>query len=184
PWVPVRVATNCTGWPKTDGVTVEVTALVGAICPTDWLRRSEVLAVEFGVPWYVAVTGWTPTLRVEVTSESATPLPRVAGLPKADPLTKNCTVPVGGSRLGARGATVAVKLTGCPSDEGLTDEVTVVVVPAAPTVCVTVPVLAAKFGSPLSCAVIVRSPTASPANGDDVAIPPLRPTGSPRLTLS
>ena len=50
PWVPVRVATNCTGWPKTDGVTVEVTALVGAICPTDWLRTSEVLAVKSAVP--------------------------------------------------------------------------------------------------------------------------------------
>src|SRR2546429_683543 len=118
--VPVRVATNWTGWPKTDGVTVDVTALVAAIWPTDWLRASEVLAVKSSVPWYVAVTGWSPTPRVEVTSETAAWLARVTGLPNADPSTKNCTVPVGVPAPGATGATLAVKLTGRPHDEGVT----------------------------------------------------------------
>ncbi|GAO05922.1 hypothetical protein TPA0598_01_02920 [Streptomyces lydicamycinicus] len=48
------------------------------------------------------------------------------------------TVPVGVPAPGATGATVAVKVTGCPTTDGSGDEVTVVVVSAGSTVWVSV----------------------------------------------
>ncbi|MHA5055183.1 hypothetical protein [Streptomyces sp. SD15] len=58
------------------------------------------------------------------------------------------TVPVGVPAPGATGATVAVKLTDCPTTDGSGDETTVVLVPAALTVWVSVPVEETKLLSP------------------------------------
>jgi len=57
-------------------------------------------------------------------------LATVTAVPKFEPSTTNCTVPVG-TVLPDTGATVAVKVTDCPTVEGFTDEVSVTVVPAA-----------------------------------------------------
>ena len=60
------------------------------------------------------------------------------------------TVPVGVPVPGAVAITVAVKVTACPKTEGLTDELTAVVVLALLTVCVKVDeALALKLPSPL-----------------------------------
>src|SRR5439155_15121350 len=89
----------------------------------------------------------------------ALPPDRVTGVPKSVPSILNCTVPVRVPAPGATGLTVAVKVTDWPNTEGLTDELTVVVVLALLTVCVKsgeVPVR--KLPSPLYTAVIVWSP--------------------------
>ncbi len=62
------------------------------------------------------------------------------------------TVPLGVPLPGATAATVAVKVTDCPNTEGLAEEATVVVVPAALTVWVkgeAVLSLPTKLASPL-----------------------------------
>ena len=60
------------------------------------------------------------------------------------------TVPVGVPVPGAVGVTVAVKVTDWPKTEGLTEEITTVVVPALLTVCVKfAEVLVLKLTSPL-----------------------------------
>jgi hypothetical protein len=60
------------------------------------------------------------------------------------------TVPVGMPVPGAVAITVAVKVTACPKIEGLTDELTAVVVLALLTVCVKLDeLLALKLPSPL-----------------------------------
>jgi len=60
------------------------------------------------------------------------------------------TVPVGVPVPGAVAVTVAVKVTDCPKTEGLTEELTAVVVLALLTVCVKLDeALALKLPSPL-----------------------------------
>ena len=60
------------------------------------------------------------------------------------------TVPVGVPPLGATAATVAVKITGWPYTEGLTEEARVVAVSAGLTVLVKAPeVFVLKLASPL-----------------------------------
>ena len=72
--------------------------------------------------------------------------PLRATVPRELTPSKNCTVPVGPEE----GLTVAVKDTCCPSVEGFSDDVSVVVVPAALTVCGTAAdVLQVKLASPL-----------------------------------
>src|SRR5260370_25498206 len=53
-------------------------------------------------------------------SEAATPLVTVSGYPTLEPSTANCTVPVGVPPPSE--ATVAVKVTGWPTRDGLTDD--------------------------------------------------------------
>ncbi|MDN0200693.1 hypothetical protein, partial [Streptomyces sp. S.PNR 29] len=60
----------------------------------------------------------------------------------------NVTVPVGDPPPGATGATVAVNVTCSPTTDGSGLDVTVVVVPAAVTVWVSVPVEPVKSPSP------------------------------------
>src|SRR5438094_10610761 len=72
------------------------------------------------------------------------------------------TVPVGVPVPGAVAVTVAVKVTGCTKTEGLTEELTTVVVLALLTDCVSPgEVLALKLPSPVQTAVTVWPPTLS-----------------------
>jgi hypothetical protein len=60
------------------------------------------------------------------------------------------TVPVGVPEPGGLAVTVAVKVTACPDEEGLTDELSAVLVVPLFTVCVSAAeVLAMKLASPL-----------------------------------
>src|SRR6266516_4835510 len=104
----LTVAVKVTIWPDTDGLTEEVTVVVLLALLTVWVNGEAVL--------YVAV----PEL-------SAT---GVWGVPSI----VNVTVPLGVPAPGATAATVAVNVTDWPETEGLTDEVTVVVVSALLTV--------------------------------------------------
>ena len=72
-----------------------------------------------------------PTASVDVVSDAVPPLK--ATLPNGVAPSKNCTVPVGPED----GLTVAVNVTGCPTVDGFRDDVNVVVVMIALTVCVT-----------------------------------------------
>ena len=82
---------------------------------------------------------WLPALRLDVENVALppfnTPLPRVLSP------SKNVTVPVA-----AEGATVAVKVTDCPTVDGCRLEVRVVVL--AFTICVNVPEELAYVESP------------------------------------
>ncbi|GAA5610954.1 hypothetical protein Spla01_02101 [Streptomyces platensis] len=64
------------------------------------------------------------------------------------PLMTKVTVPVGVPAPGATGATVAVKVTDCPTTDGSGDEMTVVVVSAGSTVWVSVSLEPVWFASP------------------------------------
>jgi hypothetical protein len=78
----------------------------------------------------------------------ATPPVRLTGLPKFVPSMTNCTVPVGVPLAAAVTLTVAVKLTFWPDTDGLTEELTNVLVVALVTVCVREPVLVENAESP------------------------------------
>ncbi|GAA5610957.1 hypothetical protein Spla01_02104 [Streptomyces platensis] len=65
------------------------------------------------------------------------------------PLMTKVTVPVGVPEPGGTGATVAVKVTVCPTTDGSGDDVTVVVVEVWPTVWASVPTEELKLASPL-----------------------------------
>ncbi len=93
-------------------------------------------------------------------------------------------VPVGVPAPGATGATVAVKLTDCPTTDGSGEVVTVVVVAAGRTVWVSVPLEPAKLASPLYVAVTVCVPAAR-ALVVTLAVPPERvpvSVGPPEMT--
>ena len=88
-----------------------------------------------------------PTASVDV-ENVATPLPLSAVVPSVKAPSMNVTVPVAPDG----GFTVAENVTCCPNADGLSDDVTVVVVPIvlADTVCVSAAeVLPVKFASPL-----------------------------------
>jgi hypothetical protein len=73
-----------------------------------------------------------PTASVDVVSDAVPPLKATA--PNGVAPSKNCTVPIGPED----GLTVAVNVAGCPNVDGFRDDVSVVVVVIALTVCVTV----------------------------------------------
>jgi len=82
--------------------------------------------------------------------------------PKLLPSRKNCTVPFRVPDPGTTGLTVAVKVTDCPTTEGLADEVIVVLVEAWFTIWDNGDeVLVVKLVSALYVAVIECPPTAS-----------------------
>src|SRR5262249_12050905 len=103
---------------------------------TVWDRLAEVLVRNPELPPYTAVVGWVPWLSVEVVNAACPAASRVA-VPRVLFLSLKVTVPVGMAVPGALAVTVAVKVTACPWCEGLSEEVTVVVVPSLFTVCVT-----------------------------------------------
>jgi hypothetical protein len=92
-----------------------------------------------------------PTARADVV-KVATPAPLSVPAPIGLPPSRKVTVPVGVPAPGATGETVAVNITDWPETEGLTDEVTAVVVFALLTTWppVSVPTLLLKFSSALT----------------------------------
>src|SRR3989475_484285 len=122
---------------------VDVAAAAGAL--TTWFTVAEVLTANVALPLYVAVSGWVPTVSVDVTSE-ALPLTSVT-VPSTVAPSLNVTVPVGTP---APDVTVALSVTAWPLVEGLGLEVRLVEVAAGFTVWVTVgEVLAANVALPL-----------------------------------
>jgi hypothetical protein len=90
---------------------------------------------------------WLPTDSDEVV-KVALPELKLA-VPRVEAPSRKVTVPVGVPVAGATGLTVAVNVTAWPNTDGFTDEVTVVELPALPTVwMIAAEVLLAKFVSP------------------------------------
>jgi hypothetical protein len=88
-----------------------------------------------------------PTERLDVVNVALPPLSGVE--PSGAPLSLKVTVPVGVPAPGATVATVAVKATAWPDDDGFTEDVTVVVVDAWFTTWLSVEeVLVLKFVLP------------------------------------
>ena len=92
---------------------------------------------------------WLPPARAEVVRLATPPLnvPVPIGLPPSRKVTNPVGVPVPGGTA----VTVAVNVTGWPTTEGFTDDVTVVAVLALLTTCgfpVIEPVLPLKVASP------------------------------------
>ncbi len=85
---------------------------------------------------YTAVMEWLPTLRVEV-EKVATPEDKVP-VPSVVVPSLKVTVPVGTAVPGALATTVAVKVTDWPGFDGLSEEVTELVVESLFTVWVSV----------------------------------------------
>ena len=144
------MAVKVTGCPTTDGsgadVTVVVVAAGATVCvsvPTE--------PVKLPSPLYVAVTMYTPAVTSPlVVTLVVPPLSVPASVTVVTPsVATNVTVPVGVPAPGETGATVAVKVTGCPTTDGSGADETVVVVAAGATVCVSVPTEVVKSPSPL-----------------------------------
>ena len=92
---------------------------------------------------------WLPPARAEVVNVATPPanVPEPIGVPPS----RNVTNPVGVPVAGATAVTVAVNVTGWPTTEGFTDDVTVVALLALLTTCgfpVIEPVLPLKVESP------------------------------------
>ena len=113
-------------------------------------------------------------MRVDVDPDVALPPTRVTGAPKFTPSIVNCTVPVGVPVAGGTGATVAVKVTDCPNTDGLTDDVTVVVVAPFVTVNGSHTLLAPRLlGSPLYVALKLKLPGGEGVNEFELGTTPL-----------
>jgi hypothetical protein len=121
----VTVAVNVTDWLKLDGFGVETKVTVVLPCCTAWLNTDEVLALKLASPLYVPVMLCVPTARVEM-DNVATPLEFSDDVPICSVPSWKVTCPVGVPEVPE--ATLAVKVTVCPSVDGFTDEVNVVVV--------------------------------------------------------
>src|SRR5207247_1607960 len=141
--VPARPSADLFG---VDVRLVDVAAAAGAL--TTWFTVAEVLTANVALPLYVAVSGWVPTVSVDVTSE-ALPLTSVT-VPSTVAPSLNVTVPVGTP---AADVTVELSVTAWPLVEGLGLEVRLVEVAAGFTIWVTVgDVLAANVALPLEVA--------------------------------
>jgi hypothetical protein len=144
------VAVNVTDCPKTDGLAEDVTVVVvwpwaGGV--TVWVRAALVLVLKFASPPYVAVIEKLPAW-VNVAVNVAIP-PESVPVPMLMVPLRKVTVPDGVPAPGDTAATVAVKVTAWPVDDGLGDDVRVVVVFALLTTCATaVLVLVLKLPSP------------------------------------
>src|SRR5438034_177974 len=147
----VTVELSVTVCPTMDGFgvdvrLVDVAAAAGAL--TTWFTVAEVLTANVALPLYVAVSGWVPTVSVDVTSEA---LPfRSVTVPSTVAPSRNVTVPVGRPTAGAKAVTVVLSVTACPTTDGFGVVVRVVAVGPGFTVWVrTAEVLAANSRSPL-----------------------------------
>ncbi|GAA5610959.1 hypothetical protein Spla01_02106 [Streptomyces platensis] len=113
------------------------------------------------------------------------PTSGAVSVPPPVPLMTKVTVPVGMPEPGGTGATVAVKVTGCPKTDGSGNEVTVVVVGVRTccTVCVSVPDDALNCALPPYVAVMRWVPglrllvvtVAVPPTSGAVSVPPPPP---------
>jgi hypothetical protein len=117
----------------------------------------------------------------------AVPPLKATGVPKLVPSTTNWTVPVGVPVPGETTAIVAVKVTLWPLTDGVTEDVTLVVVFALLTVWppASEPLLATKLPSPPYCAVIVCGLPLTLRDAVLVcAVPPLSAIGLPKFVPS
>src|SRR4051812_1930992 len=99
----------------------------------------------------MAVIKCEPALGIDVVRVAVVIPPVVLTLcaaPRLPAPSLNCTVAVGAPDPGAVTVTVAVNVTGCPTNDGFNEEVTAVDVDALATVCATVLLLILKFASP------------------------------------
>src|SRR5436309_1646666 len=108
----VTVELSVTVCPTMDGFgvdvrLVDVAAAAGAL--TTWFTVAEVLTANVALPLYVAVSGWVPTVSVDVTGE-ALPLTSVT-VPSTVAPPLNVTVPVGTPAAGTTGEPVVTTCT-------------------------------------------------------------------------
>src|SRR6266568_1780822 len=159
----VTVELSVTVCPTMDGFgvdvrLVDVAAAAGAL--TTWFTVAEVLTANVALPLYVAVSGWVPTVSVDVTSE-ALPLTSVT-VPSTVAPSLKVTVPVGTP---APDVTVELSVTVCPTMDGFGVEVKLVDVAAAAGALTTwftvAEVLTANVALPLYVAVSGWVPTVS-----------------------
>jgi hypothetical protein len=158
PLIPVWLIPDCADWHwgivREDGLALSLKSW------TTWVNAVLVLVAKLPSPLYTAVIEWLAAAS-ELVVNVAVPPDRVL-VPSVVLPSLNVTVPVGLPAPGAETATVAVKVTLCPTTDGLSDEVTVVVVLALFTTWVnTALVLPLKLESPLYFAVIEWDPTDS-----------------------
>ena len=126
--------------------------MTGQLTPCD--IEADVEALKLPSPLYSAVIVWLPTESDDVLTLAVPPLSATA-VPIGDPLSLNCTVPVGVLPPRAAAVTVAVNVTDCPKIDGFGAPLTVVVVFPLFTVWVcNGDVLVVKFRSPLYTAVM------------------------------
>jgi len=145
--VALTTAVNVIAWPDVDGLSDELSVVVVAAWLTVWASAVELAKAKAASPPYLAVMVWDPTLS-PVLVNVATPLAFSVPVPSVVLPSKKVTVPVGVAVAGATALTVAVKRTGWPKTEGLTDEFRTTVA-ALWTVCVRPKeVLVMKFVSP------------------------------------
>jgi hypothetical protein len=149
----LTVAVNVTDAPNDDGFSEEVTLVLVGIPLTTWLSAVEVLGSKVASPWYAAVIECVPETNAEVERE-ACPAFSVP-LPMDVAPSKKITVPVGDPVP----VTVAVKVTGCPAVDGLTSEITEMLVGCPCTTWLTAAeMLPEKFASPEYTAVMECEP--------------------------
>ncbi|MCR8574823.1 hypothetical protein NE399_11920, partial [Streptomyces sp. Isolate_219] len=139
------VAEKVTDSPTTDGSGVVLTAVVVNAGFTVWVSVP-LDVVKLESPLYVAVTVCVPALKALVVTLAVPP--ESVAVSVGPPVITKVTVPVGVPAPGETGATVAVKVTGCPTTDGSGAEMTEVVVEAWPTVWVSVPTEPLKSASP------------------------------------
>ena len=117
-----------TDWPKVEEFNDEPRVVAVEILFTTCDNTVGVLPENCEFPPYDAVMEWVPAVK-EAVIYVACPLAFNVPVPSVVVPSLKVTVPVG-VPVPELGATVAVKVTDCPTVEGFTDEVTVVVVDA------------------------------------------------------
>jgi hypothetical protein len=122
--VEVTVAVKVTDCPKSDGLADDTIAVAVAGKLTACVTVFDVLAAKLASPAYAAAIEWLPDVSVAVVNV-ATPATR-ALVPSVVAPSLKVMLPVGVPAAGE--VTVAVKVTDWPLAEGLTDEISVVVV--------------------------------------------------------
>ena len=91
-----------------------------------------------------------PTVNDEMADDVAVPPLRVTADPRLVAPSLNCTMPVGVPAPGATGDSVAVNVSICPKEDGLTEDETLVELPSLFTVCAREEqVLPVKLASPV-----------------------------------
>ena len=126
----MTVAVKVTFCPKAEGLSDDVTPVVVSALLTVCPPLSEpLLLLKLVFPLLRADRRREPTLSDVVLAWAVPPLMVAAAL-RIVPSTMNRTVPAGVPAPGGLTVTVAVKVTFCPKLEGLTEDETLVAVPA------------------------------------------------------
>ena len=171
-------AVNVTYCSNVDGLLFEVTDTVGVALFTTCVNTADVSLIKLESPEYAAVRECEPALNVESTS-IALPLPFNVPIPIESVPSKNLMVPEGVPLPGGFAVTVAQIVSTCSNAEGLSLELSTVVVESCNTVCMNVAdVLVKKFELPLYTATIECG-----LAGTERVATPLLPTPLTRATV-